>query len=354
MKNLFVSLALVVVATFVSCNDEPEIITETITIIEEVEVEVESTLPGNVTEDLTLDASTSYELTGSMIVNDGATLTIPAGTKITAQAGGTSVYIAVLKGGAINIEGTADNPVVMGSDSGVAGSWGGLTICGKAFTSSGATEATDLLAVGEAEAEVGGFIYGGSDATDNSGSIEYLVLRGTGAQINADSQYNGISFYAVGSGTTVNNIAVIDGSDDGVEFFGGSVEATNIYLENNQDDAVDWTEEWDGGVTNVYISHTDANFSTAFEGDKANGMPFFDNVTAISSVGGKALQFKSTSGGVITNLYLEGYDTNVEFTSDTADLSSVTVDGTAITLDGDYSTGEQVDISTWTWTSATL
>jgi len=336
MKNLFVSLALVVVATFVSCNDEPEIITETITIIEEVEVEVESTLPGNVTEDLTLDASTSYELTGSMIVNDGATLTIPAGTKITAQAGGTSVYIAVLKGGAINIEGTADNPVVMGSDSGVAGSWGGLTICGKAFTSSGATEATDLLAVGEAEA------------------IEYLVLRGTGAQINADSQYNGISFYAVGSGTTVNNIAVIDGSDDGVEFFGGSVEATNIYLENNQDDAVDWTEEWDGGVTNVYISHTDANFSTAFEGDKANGMPFFDNVTAISSVGGKALQFKSTSGGVITNLYLEGYDTNVEFTSDTADLSSVTVDGTAITLDGDYSTGEQVDISTWTWTSATL
>ena len=41
-----------------------------------------------------------------------------------------------------------------------------------------------------------------------------------------------------------------------------------IYLENNEDDSVDWTEGWNGTLTNTYISHTVAGFSTAFEGDK--------------------------------------------------------------------------------------
>ena len=64
-------------------------------------------------------------------------------------------------------------------------------------------------------------------------SITYLVIKGTGAQINADSQYNGVSLYAVGSGTTIENVSVINGSDDGIEFFGGTVSAIFLYLENN-------------------------------------------------------------------------------------------------------------------------
>ena len=347
MKKIFVSLAFIAAVTFVSCGDDDTTDVETV-------VNTDKTiLPGNIVENTTLDADKEYALTGSLLVNDGATLTIPAGTKIEATAGGTSVFIAVLKGGKIEINGTADNPVVMSSENGIAEDWGGLTICGNAKTSAGATEATDLLAVGEAEAEVGGFIYGGSDVADNSGTIEYLVIRGTGAQINADSQYNGISFYAVGSGTTVNNIAVIDGADDGVEFFGGSVEATNLYIENCEDDAVDWTEEWDGGLTDVYISHTIAGFSTAFEGDKANAEPFFTNVTAISTVGGEALQFKSTSGGVITNLHLDGYDTNINLKGG-QDASSVQIDGADADVDAAYNTGTKVDVSAWSWIDATL
>ena len=186
-------------------------------------------LNGNVEGDVTLDASKSYRLTGSYIVQDGASLTIPAGTKIHADAAGTEVYIAVLMGGKIFINGTADAPVVMSSDLASPGDWGGLTICGKGVTTAGEN----------AEAEVGGFIYGGSDNTDNSGSVTYLVIKGTGAQINADSQYNGVSLYAVGSGTKLENIAVINGADDGVEFFGGAASVKNIYLENNEDDAVD-------------------------------------------------------------------------------------------------------------------
>ena len=111
--------------------------------------------------------------------------------------------------------------------------------------------------------------------TDSSGVIRYLQIAGTGAQINPESQYNGVSFYAVGSGTLVDNVAVVNGSDDGVEFFGGTVSATNLYLENNDDDAIDWTEGWNGSITNAYISNTVSGFSTVFEGDKENGNPTF-------------------------------------------------------------------------------
>ena len=302
-----------------------------------------SVLQGAVNDTVTLDASVSYQLNSSYIVQSGGELIIPAGTKIEARDGGTGVYIAVLKGGKIDIQGTADNPVVFSSSEGNPGDWGGLTICGDATTSAGVN----------AEAEVGGFIYGGTNDADSSGSITYLVIKGTGAQINADSQYNGISFYAVGSGTTLENISVIDGADDGVEFFGGTVSASNIYLENNEDDSVDWTEGWNGTLTDTYISHTIAGFSTAFEGDKDNGNPKFVNLTAISSQGGTALQFKKTSGGTITNIWLEGYDKNIDMKDD-GPLTNVIIDGVAASTSAEYKTGTKVDVSAWSWKNAGL
>ena len=315
-----------------------------------------TTLPlqGTIASKVTLDPSILYKLSSSYIVQAGGELIIPAGTKIQAEAGGTDVYIAILKGAKIDVQGTADSPVVISSTRALGGDWGGLTICGDATTSAGE----------DAQAEVGGFIYGGSNDTDNSGSIKYLVIKGTGAQINADSQYNGISLYAVGSGTTIENVSVINGADDGVEFFGGTVSATNLYLENNEDDSVDWTEGWNGTLTNTYISHTVAGFSTAFEGDKVNGNPQFVNLTAISTVGGTALQFKKTSGGAITGLHLSGYDVDIDM-KDAGALSNVQIDGSdadatliseeksKYTLNSGKS-ATALDISTWSWKSAGL
>ncbi|MFQ3305609.1 MAG: hypothetical protein ACI9K4_000671 [Polaribacter sp.] len=304
-----------------------------------------TTLPlqGTIASKVTLNASIKYILNSSYIVKAGGELIIPAGTKIEAKADGTAVYIAILKGGKIDVQGTESNPVVMSSVGSNPGDWGGLTICGDATTTAGV----------DAEAEVGGFIYGGTNDADNSGSITYLVIKGTGAQINADSQYNGISLYGVGSGTTIENVSVINGADDGLEFFGGTVSATNVYLENNEDDSVDWTEGWNGTVTNTYISHTSSGFSTAFEGDKDNNNPKFVNLTAISTVGGTGLQFKKISGATITNIWLEGYDTNIDM-KDGGSLDNVIIDGVSASTTADYKTGTKVDISTWTWKSAGL
>ena len=313
-----------------------------------------SMLQGTVSGTVTLDASVSYTLNSSYIVQDGGKLVIPAGTKIKARNGGTGVYIAVLQGGQIEINGTASNPVVISSANANSGDWGGLTICGNATTSAGVN----------ATAEVGGFIYGGTNDADDSGHIKYLVIKGTGAQINSESQYNGVSFYAVGSGTEVENVSVVNGADDGVEFFGGAVQVSNLYLENNDDDSIDWTEEWSGSVTNAYISNTVAGFSTVFEGDKNNGNPTFTNITAISSVGGTALQFKKQSGGAITGLHLDGYDVDLDM-KDGGALSNVQIDGAnadatvksgatnKYTLNSGKS-ATPLDISSWTWRSAGL
>lgn len=309
-----------------------------------------SVLPSAVNSNLTLDANTEYVISSTVSVNDGATLTIPAGTKITARSGAaeegeeqadpTEIYIVVQRGGMIDIQGTENNPVVMSSTSGESGSWGGLVIAGNASTDAG-TNVT---------AEVGGILYGGTTDDDNSGSINYLILKDAGASINAESQYNGLSLYAVGSGTTIENIAIINGADDGVEFFGGTVSAKNIYLENNEDDAVDWTEGWNGTIENTYVSHTIENFSTAIEADKLNGMPKIINFTAVSTTGGTALQFKAQSGAEITGLSLSGYDTNIDITDDNrTDLTGITVDGLTVDLTAAYDAAATVDVSMFDW-----
>lgn len=334
----FLGLSLIVTALFSSCDNDSPTPEPKPEVIENLDNGI---MNGTLTESYTLDAAVNYQLTGSFIIPDGFSLTIPAGTNILADNGGTDVYIAVLKGGDIFINGTAGSPVIMSSANANPGDWGGLTICGEATTTAGV----------DAEAEVGGFIYGGNDDTDNSGSISYLVIKGTGAQINSESQYNGVSLYAVGSGTTLQNIAVINGSDDGIEFFGGTASVTNLFLQNNEDDAIDWTEGWSGTVTNAYVEHTIAGFSTVVEGDKVNNNPKLINLTAVSTVGGTALQFKKESGATITGLSLSGYSKSIDMKDD-GPLANVVIDGVAADPSNSYVADATVDVSGWTWVDA--
>ena len=203
---------------------------------------------GTITSGITiLSASNVYKLTGKLQINDGAVLTIPAGTRIEAT-GGTSAYIAVAQGGKININGTSTNPVVI--TSGLAtkapGDWGGLVICGKApinTISGGASTA---------QSEVADLTYGGTIANDNSGSITFLRIEYAGAAFSSVKEFNGVSLFGVGSGTVFNNVQAFHGADDGFEFFGGTVNSSNLVSYGNEDDQFDWTEGWNGTNTNWY------------------------------------------------------------------------------------------------------
>ena len=328
--NKLVFFAIFAGSIFVSCSDDddggptgPE--------------QSENELSGLITEDLTLDASIDYTITGTVTVAEGVTLTIPAGTEIVSEAG-TDKYLAILKGADIDVQGTADNPVIMRSN-GQAGAWGGLVICGDATTTEGV----------DATAEVGGLIYGGTNDADNSGSIQYLIISDAGAQINADSQFNGLTMYAVGSATTIENVGIINGTDDGIEFFGGTVNVTNLYLENNEDDACDWTEGYDGIITNAYVINTISDFSTAIEADGVNNNPTLVNFTAISSTGGTAIQIKNDSGATINGLTLTGFENTFDFRDD-APAANLQIDGTDADLADDaVYASSSTNISLFSW-----
>ncbi|WP_462355883.1 hypothetical protein [Phocaeicola coprophilus] len=192
-------------------------------------------LQGDVTADKTLAEGQTYYLTGEYTVKAGATLTIEPGVTIIAKHDDVVDYILVEQGAKINAEGTADAPIVMTSEKKEAGAWGGLHICGYAHTNNGT-----------GSSEIGNASYGGNDDADNSGVLKYIRLEYTGYAFDEEHEANGVSFYGVGNGTTVEHLQAYMGSDDGFEFFGGSVNVKYMVATNCSDDSFDWTEGWNG------------------------------------------------------------------------------------------------------------
>ena len=194
-------------------------------------------LKGSITDNVTLKSGLTYQLDGEYIVESGATLTIEPGVKIVAIYDDIVDYILVKQDAKIVAQGTADQPIVMTSEKEQAGAWGGIHICGKAHTNAEG---------GKGSSEIGGAVYGGTDDNDNSGTLQYVRVEYTGYAFDEDHEANGITFYAVGKGTTVDHCQAYMGSDDGFEFFGGSVCANNMVSTNCSDDSFDWTEGWNG------------------------------------------------------------------------------------------------------------
>lgn len=267
-------------------------------------------------ETVTLDPSKVYKLTGAVMVKAGGTLVIPAGTRVEAT-GGTSAFITVEQGGKIFANGTASSPVVFTSPAAAPGSWGGLVICGRAPMNKGLT----------ATAEVGNSTYGGNVVNDNSGSLKYVRIEYAGAIYTADKEFNGLSLFAVGNGTVIDNVSLINGSDDGIEFFGGTVNVSNIVSVGNEDDAFDWTEGWNGTATNVYAKRrangvgnrgieADNNANDNNASPRSN--PTIKNVTFIGGTTGEADGFKLRVGtyATIDNAVLSGWTTGINIEHD--------------------------------------
>lgn len=209
---------------------------------------VSNELSGSITGIRTLDPAIEYKLTGSLIIEDGGVLNIPAGTVIKSQKG-FSNYILVLQGGKIFARGTAEKPIVLTADdpNATAGHWGGLIINGKARLSG----VEGQVATGTTEIN-SAYLYGGDNDADNSGVLTYVKLEYTGARSSASIEHNGLTLNGVGSGTTIENIYVLESADDGIEFFGGSVKVKNLLIVNPDDDMFDFTQGYSGTLENCY------------------------------------------------------------------------------------------------------
>ncbi|MDR1877122.1 MAG: hypothetical protein LBQ84_05810 [Flavobacteriaceae bacterium] len=273
-----------------------------------------------------LEPSEVYKLTGGFTINDGASLEIPAGTRIEAT-GGTSSYVAVAQGGKIFINGTATSPVVFtsGSTQPAGGDWGGIVICGKAPINVGS---------GTATSEVASLTYGGSDVNDNSGVIKYCRIEYSGAAFNSEKEFNGLSLFGVGNGTVVDHIQIYLGNDDGIEFFGGTVNASYLLLNGNEDDAFDYTEGWNGTAEYIYTTRrADGTGNRGVEADNSqvNEMaapisnPVVRYATFIGGASGEnqALKLRYGTQGKYDHVVLSGFTVGIDIEHDST-LNNVT------------------------------
>ncbi|MGO4891797.1 hypothetical protein [Flavobacterium sp. W21_SRS_FM6] len=229
---------------------------------------------------ITLTSDTVWALEGAVFVGndkaDSVTLAIEPGTIIFGRNG--SDYLVVSRDSKIEAQGTAAAPIIMTSYSDVigdqvgAGQWGGMVLLGNA--KSNKCPATGDCAL-QVEGVEEGAVFGGTDDTDNSGILKYVVVKYAGFEIAPDNELNGITFGGVGSGTEVDYIQVHANADDGIEFFGGAVNLKHVVLTSNQDDSVDWDNGFRGKLQYVYVeqdkSSGDAN--RGIEGDNDGSTP---------------------------------------------------------------------------------
>jgi len=283
-------------------------------------------LTGSITEDMTLTNDRIWELSGRVFVTGGATLTIEAGTIIKGQPGtGTNssgLYIA--RDGMIDAVGTASSPIIFTSvdDNIEVGElqgtnlteadnqlWGGVVILGNAPISVDAGTTAQIEGVPAAES-LGQ--YGGSDAADDRGTFKYVSIRHGGTTIDASSgsDINGLTLGGVGSGTEISDIEIYANFDDGIEFFGGSVNVSNILVYKVGDDAIDVDQAYSGTIDN-FLVYTGEDSDEVLEIDgpegTATGSFTIQNGTAINDGGGNAADFKSSAMGTVENVKWTGF-----------------------------------------------
>ena len=309
----------------------------------------ETVLKGEITEDVTLKSGQTYELDGVYRVKEGATLNIEAGVKIVALYDETVDYILVEQGAKINAAGTAGNPIVMTSDKEEPGAWGGIHICGRAHTNAEG---------GTGSSEIGGATYGGNDDADNSGTLQYVRVEYTGYAFDEEHEANGISFYGVGSGTTVDHCQAYKGSDDGFEFFGGSVNVSDMVVVSCSDDSFDWTEGWNGTATNL-MAYQEAESTLGYAcdclieadnngNDNAAEPVAHPNLSNLLLVGngaeGRGVRLREGTQVTMDNARICGK--TMPLTVETALTENALLDGTSsltnITISADFVSGEGI------------
>jgi hypothetical protein len=295
--------------------------------------EAVDTLTGNITADRTLFADTLYVLQGFVKVASGATLTIEPGTTVVGDPATAGSSLWILRGAQIDAQGTAAEPIVFTSGnpegSRAPGDWGGLLIIGNGIINRSGDRVT------EGPAEAAETYSGGTDNSDNSGTLRYVRIEFAGFDVSngGGTELNSLSLYAVGSGTTLEFVQTLAGLDDGFEWFGGAVDGRYLVSYEAGDDHFDWTEGYRGRNQFVIAfqsarldpapgAGTQSSDPQGFEGDGCNGdgcdlgfastpftIPVFANFTVVgpgtattpTSSGDVGMVLRRGTGGYFSN-----------------------------------------------------
>ncbi len=197
---------------------------------------------GVITSDQHWESAKTYHLRGYVYVTNGATITIDAGTQIVSNRDSAGVLV-IYRTAKIMAEGSADKPIVFTSAEATPapGDLGGVIIVGQA-------KGNNNHSVLEGGVDAAYSVFGGTNDADNSGVLKYVRIEYAGKAVNPGDEVNGLSLYAVGSGTTIDYVEVVRGLDDAFEFFGGTVNCKHLIAYDCADDDFDMDDGFRGMI----------------------------------------------------------------------------------------------------------
>lgn len=238
--------------------------------------EPEEILPNIIDRDLYLKNDITYLMSGNVYVINNATLTIQEGTIIRCDVKNETSLI-VTKGARLIANGTKGSPIVFTSNNPKktrkSGDWGGVIIAG-----SGKINSPAVSKVIEGNFLPQYSLYGGVDENELTTIMTYVRIEFAGKKINQSKELNGLSLYALGNKSILNNIMISFSSDDSFECYGGNANMHNLISYKAKDDDYDFTLGYKGELDNIlairhpYISDTSGSFAIEADGyDKSEG-----------------------------------------------------------------------------------
>jgi len=325
-------------------------------------------LSGTITSDTTLTIGNVYRLSGAVFVgqdvgSDSANPNPVASANLTIQAG-VSVFgedptdfLVVNRGSQINALGTSTAPIVFTSDEDLNGTnvgdergqWGGLVLNGRAPINSCADPTMPESC--ETSGEGGTGNYGGDKVDDNSGVLNFVRVQHAGFEITTDNGLNGIAFQGVGNGTNIDYVQVHANDDDGIEFFGGTVDASHVVITGVDDDAIDWVAGWNGTIQYALIVGTGVG-DNGFEGDsnssnnniQPRSNPIISNWTAVGgATEDLGMQIRVGTAGLFVNGVVTSWDDGCLDVDDAATAALIESAPADVTADGVNDEDLQID-----------
>lgn len=307
-------------------------------------------ISGDISTSMTWTADQEYTLTGLTFVTNDSVLTIEPGTVIRGDSRDTPAALIITRGSRLEAAGTAEDPIVFTSVSAAGtrlpGQWGGVALLGGA-----PTNVQNPLLEG-IEALEGRGAYGGDDAAHDCGTLNYVRIEFAGYLLSPDNELNGLTVAGCGSETSLDFIQVHRGSDDGIEFFGGTADVKHAVLSNNQDDSLDWDFGWVGRGQFLVVKHDDSTSDTGFEADNGNpateatprSAPTIYNATLIGSEASTSpgMNLRRGTWGIIRNSIIMGFPVSGVDIRDAFSVDGTEADPLGLTIENSifFSNGE--------------
>jgi hypothetical protein len=231
-------------------------------------------------------------------------------------------FLIVNRGSQIIAEGTQNSPIIFTSRQNVEGTatdtsigqFGGLVVLGRApiqRCNQPNVPGGSLNCQSQVEGTTG--LYGGATVNDNSGRIRYVQVRFPGFEVSPGNELNGITLAGVGAGTTIDHVQVHNSSDDGFEWFGGTVNARYLVVTGADDDSLDTDFGYKGANQFIIVNQRSNGGDRIVEADTpGNGnstprsFPKFANVTAISRRSADALLLRGGTDFALLNSVVTG------------------------------------------------